>query len=363
MSNQSAPRKSLLTVFALAAATFVALAIGLEAIARTPWVEKALPLRSVGEYQYQFEMKWFRLQEYVKVHGGVDVIILGSSLVNTGVDPEVIARTFSNGTGADLRVFNFGVEGLTVAPNSVLARILVARYHPSLLIFVTEMRDYAANNGLDTETAFLSNPWLRYQSGSFNLTGWAVDHSAALQEYLPYRNWVRSDFFTRLSAYRLQSHETDASGYEPDHRIGQGVDLPPDPNNPVDAFNFTAFRNYQISLRRLLALENVLALGKDGKTAVMVVEMPVSPTAFAYFGGEVVHAQFQEVIASVVQSSDGLFVPWNACSYIPSDGRSDRWHLNQKGAPVFSVCLGEQLVVQSLQPASIIHGLGEASAK
>ncbi len=172
----------------------VIIAMSCEFIGRTPWVERVFPYRSVGNYDYQFEIKWFRLEDYVKQNGGVDVIILGSSLVNTGIDPDVMAETFFEKTGFKLRMFNFGVEGLTVAPNSVTARILMERYHPALLIYVTEMREFVAGSGLAYETPFLTGPWLRYERGDFNITGWLIAHSAGLQHYLPYRNWMRADF-------------------------------------------------------------------------------------------------------------------------------------------------------------------------
>ena len=84
------------------------------------------------------------MQDYVKQHGDVDIIILGSSLVNTGIDPDVVAQTYFEQTGVHPRIFNFGVEGLTIAPNSINARILTNKYHPALLIYVTGMRDYVA---------------------------------------------------------------------------------------------------------------------------------------------------------------------------------------------------------------------------
>jgi hypothetical protein len=363
MGNRPPSRNSLLAALPLAVVIFAAWLALLEIIARTPWAEKALPDRSVGEYNYTFEIKWYGLQKFVEQSGGVDVIVLGNSMVNTGIDPEVISRTYQRETGVHLRIYNFGVDGLTVAPTSVLAGILAAQYRPALLVFVTDMRDYYAGNGLGTELPFLADPWMRYRSGAFNPVGWTIDHSAALQEFLPFRDWTRADFFGTFSHIRFRFADTRASGYEPDHHVGQGIDLPPDPNNPADAKNFTAYQNYEIALSRLLNLESILSLNRAGKPAVLVVEMPVHPTAFAFFGGEAMHQKFQQLIASDVKVSGGEFIPWDACSYIPLEGRSDRWHLNEKGAPIFSSCLGEQLAMGSMQQDSILFRLGMAGGQ
>ncbi|HKJ26128.1 MAG TPA: hypothetical protein VJ965_00700, partial [Anaerolineales bacterium] len=53
------------------------------------------PPASLGSYHYQFEIKWFQLERYVQKHGGVDVILLGSSLVNSGLDPDAINESWT----------------------------------------------------------------------------------------------------------------------------------------------------------------------------------------------------------------------------------------------------------------------------
>lgn len=356
MTRVPLQKKSALTVILSFISFLVIIAASSELVARTPWVEKISPYRSVGNYDYQFEIKWFRLQDYVKQNGGVDVIILGSSMVNTGIDPDVMAEAFFEQTGVKLRIFNFGVEGLTVAPNSVIAGILVERYQPALLIYVTEMREFVAGSGLDYETRFLADPWLRYERGDFNLSGWAVDHSAALQHYLPYQNWMRADFLETQPNYLQRMRVTTASGYELDSKIGQNIDATPDPNNPDDAENFAAYQNFQIDSSRLNNLQSILDLRQTGETTLLVVEMPVHPTFYAFVGGEAVHQQFQQTLTAFVEANGGSFLPAETCNNIPLEGRSNRWHLNYLGAPIFSKCLGQQLsILADQQNTDFVH--------
>jgi hypothetical protein len=315
-----------------------------ELAARTAWAQKAIPYRSFGIFHYQFEIKWFRLQEFARQNGGVDVIVLGSSLVNTGVDPDVMAQAYYEQTGKHLRIFNFGVEGLTIDPNSIVAKMLVDKYHPALLIYVTEMRDFIAGLGLDYQERFLSDPWMEYQQGKINLLGWLLDHSMALQTYLPYRNWMRADFPETIHLYRYRSLNTSTSGYEAENEVGEAIDIPPDPNNPAELKNFETFGNFVTAPSRLQNLESMLALGKNEGTKVLIVEMPVHPTFYIYVGGEAVHKQFQETISSAVTKAGGSFIPAEACGDIPLNGRANRWHLNKMGAPVFSTCLAKELV-------------------
>ena len=358
LQNKSAPTAILIFIIYL-----VILASSSELIARTAWVEEISPYRSVGNNHYQFEFKWFRLQDYVKQNGGVDVIILGSSLVNTGIDPDMMREAFYKQTGVQLRIFNFGVEGLTAAPNSITAGILVERYDPALLIYVTEMREFVAGTGLDYETRFLADPWLRYELGDFNLPGWAVEHSAALQHYLPFRNWMRADFLETFPLYLKRYRDTTASGYELDRLIGVDIDATPDRNNPDDAKNFAAYQNYQIDPGRLGNLKSILDLRNRGETTILVVEMPVHPTFYAFVGGETVHLQFQQTLKALVEASSGVFLPAESCDDIPLEGRSNRWHLNYLGAPIFSECLGQQLSILADQQNTSFVNVNLAGSK
>jgi hypothetical protein len=349
MTQVSQKQKSIWSIFFLTVIFFLALATLLEMLARTSWLERISPFRSVGNFDYQFEIKWFRLQDYVKRHGGVDIILLGSSLVNTGIDPDVMAQVYYEQTGIQLRIFNFGLEGLTVAPNSVNARILVNKYHPALLIYVTSMRDYLVTNGLDYERSFLSSPWIKYQQGDFDPTGWLIDHSMALQHYLPYRNWMRADFPKSMSSYLYRYKNTSFNGYEPELAMGKNVDIPPNPNDPAEAVNFQANASYQVAPSRLKNLQSILFLKKEKGSTVLIVEMPFHPTFYVYVGGDAVHRQFQKTISSIVGSNGGLFIPAEKCNDIPLVGRANRWHLNYLGAPVFSTCLGQHLVILAEQ--------------
>jgi len=320
-----------------------------ELAARTPWAQKTFNYRSVDNFHYQFEIKWFRLQEYVEQNGGVDVIILGSSLVNTGIDPVVMAQAYFEQTGKRLRIFNFGVEGLSITPNSINAKILVDEYHPALVIYVTEMRDFIAGVGLEYEQSFLADPWIQYRQGKINLLGGLIDNSMALQIFLPYRNWMRTDFPQTIHFLRYRSRNTSANGYDPENAMGENVDSPPAANTPAEIENFETYGNYKTAPLRLENLENILSLGKNGRTKVLIVEMPVHPTFYVYVGGEAVHKQFQLTISSIVLKEGGSFIPAESCSAIPLEGRANRWHLNKLGAPAFSTCLGQKLVLLANQ--------------
>jgi hypothetical protein len=308
-----------------------------------------------------FEVKLYLLKGYVAKNGGVDILLIGSSVVNTGLDPDVVAQTLFDLTGKKLRIFNFGVEGLDIVPNSVYAKILVKEFHPALLIFGTIPRDYLASDNADLNAAFLASPWIRYQSGEWNFPGWLIANAAALRHYLPYRNWMRSDFFTIRSIYFYRISRTSASGYEPDHAIVTNLDIPPDPNDPSEIEAFAKYRDYKVDPSRLASLEAILSLQGQGSTRVIVMNLPLEPTFYDYMGGTSVYQQYLRVIETAVVNAGGQFISSNDAPQIPPDGRPDREHLNHIGAPVLSVYLGERLAALAKADGTLFAGTGQGS--
>lgn len=341
------PRKLSILVSLLAVAFFVAFLLILETALQKGFLNKLYTRESLGNYptpmgQY-FDIKWYGLQQYVARNGGVDVILIGSSVVNTGIDPDIVAESYFKLTGTWLRIYNFGVESLDIVPNSVYAKILVQKYHPALLVFGTIPRDFLASDNTDVNQQFLSSPWIEYETGQWNLAGFLIDQSAVLRHYLPYRNWMRSDFLDTLFMIDHRLSRTSSSGYESDYGIDTNLSQPPDPNSPDEQATFVKYHDFKIDQTRLSYLVNILNLQNTGNTRVIVTEMPLDSTFYDYMGGISVYQEYQNEIASVVTASGGIFFPTNGDLQIPANGRPDRMHLNRFGAPVFSTYLGTQL--------------------
>lgn len=323
---------------------FMLLFVGLEFGYRTALLNDFLPVRSIGSYHTQFELKLFKLRDYVAKYGGVDVIIIGNSMVNTGIIPGEIANEYESSTGNQLRIFNFGIEGLTISPISDISQYLANKYHPGTLLVFTEMRDYVHNNGEETEETFDDNAWIQNQLGNWSIEGTLADHSYALQHFLSLRNWSRSDF---LDSYNLAYNRLNAiseTGYEEDSYTATTNSLirEPDPSNVQDAILFKEYQNYKMALDRIEDLKNILALQNEG-TKVILSEMPVYPSYFIYFGDARVRQKYLTTLNRIANQSHSLFVPPVNPSIIPLDGRSDNHHLNYKGAPIYSEALGVQL--------------------
>lgn len=324
-------------------AILLGLFIILEFLARSPAAQRVFPMLSYGNYHAQFEIKWQKLEKFVQENGGVDVILLGNSMVNTGVDPEEFLKNFPDAKEANLRVFNFGVEGFTIVPMVDLATILIDTYNPDTIIFYTEIRDYLAGNGDRVAETLRSGEWLQYRMGNNSLSGLLIDHSVALQSLLSWRNWSRADFLDThlLNLYRWKN--TRPNGYEPELHLVKFTGDYPDPNNEDDKEFYSLYKDYAVDPGRLESLAAFLALEKSG-TRIWITEFPAYPGFYEYFGGQQVYQAYLQTIRQYISEKGGIFIPSIDPDLIPLTGRSDDHHINYLGAEIYSNLLADQFI-------------------
>lgn len=336
------PKLSFLTALWISLLIVLVILSGFEIVSKKVQSATRQPVRSIGNFHTQFETKWFKLKDYVKSNGGVDVLLLGNSMVNTGIDPEVLVDTYQSKTGQALRIFNFGVEGMDLYTNAELAELLVAEFHPKTVIFFTEMREYGPITDPSVPERYKTAAWFQYKLGTFSLEAWTYDHSAAMQYFLPWRNWSRADFPDTMLKNLYRYNQTTAAGYEPDRAYGKDLDVLTDPNDPEQKVLFDRYNNFTPDEESLADFARIVALEEQG-VQVFVTEMPVYRTFYDYFGGEAVHQDFLSVIKEITLKHDGVFINPIDSELIPLIGRVDDHHLNFEGAPVYSELLGTQL--------------------
>lgn len=315
----------------------------LEILVRLPAAKRIFPMRSYGNYHAQFEIKWQKLEEYVQENGGVDVIFLGNSMINTGVDPQEFLASYPDAVEANLRVFNFGVEGFTIVPMVEVARLLIDTYHPDTIIFFTEIRDYMAGNGDQVTDKFRSGTWLQYRLGEGSLSGFFIDRSVAMQSLLSWRNWSRADFLDThlMNLYRWGN--TLVSGYEPERHLVKFTGEYPDPNDEADKEYYSIYQDYTVDPARLESLADFLALEKSG-TRIWITEFPAYPGFYEYFGGQQVYQAYLQTVSQFISDEGGVFIPPIDPDLIPLSGRSDDHHINYLGAEIYSSLLADQFI-------------------
>ncbi len=314
--------------------------IGGELAFREGAFAKSLPLRSHGLANIQFDIKWFKLQEYLKDHEGVDVVFTGSSLVNTGIDPDIIQSLVLQYTGQKVGFFNYGTEGLSLPATLATVEILIDTAHPDVIVLASEMRDYYTESGQELANNYVSSPWVRQRLGYSNFSGWLSDNSVLLQKAYVLRDWMQEDFPETHQLSVRRWHDTSPSGYEPDNHVMYDIEEPIDLSDPQIKAEYDALYGFSVAEERLQALQNIVALCKNTGVQLILLDMPAHPTFFGFFGGETEHAKYLDFIQNFAFENDLILIPAMPYENVPLEGWSDRIHLNRDGVPVFSAYLG-----------------------
>lgn len=329
---------------ALATSIFALLLGAAEVFARSDIFRAPLTAPSMGTRHYEFGPKFAQLEMISKEEGKINCLILGSSMVDLGIDPEVIASTFKEQAGQEIRCFNFAIDALPAAGAAALAEILVTEYEPQLLIYGTDARDYAVRREAEDLTVILDSNWIRYRQGIFTLDGWLLQNSYLyrFRNHLP--QLLRFDFEDTLRSN--QRGRITKYGFTPVSKTGAQVTTPPDLNDDAYLlqYYFGLLSDYEMQSANLAGLERILDLSEPA-LKVAIVEMPVPETYFYFFGnGRQDYQVFIDRVSHLAATKNVPFWQSTPLRFIPDEGWVDYSHMNTKGARIFSAWLGQRLV-------------------
>lgn len=318
--------------FALALCILGLIAGASEAAARL-WLDGSSVPVAVGSANTTFDQKIGLLDDLAAREGGVDCILLGSSVVLNSLDPALIAEGYTAQTGQPLACFNFGIPALTARTGGPIAELLVERYRPRLLVYGLTLRAVAegASESGRIYGDITGTPWVRYERGAFSVTGWLTAHSSAFRHYLAYRNWMKHEFANRLSEHK----RAPRSGYAPF--------VSTRPLDPATINTPPYFDPFTFSPEELAGLDRVLAL--HGQTQVVLVDMPL-PQFFReqFAGGAGAYARYIDELGARAAAGGVPLWQTNPLDMIPGDGwAQDGQHVNATGARILSRWLGERL--------------------
>jgi hypothetical protein len=297
----------------------------LEIMVRMHALQAQLTTPPMGSGHYQLGQKLAYLDSQVQKNGRMDCIVIGSSMVDVGFDPEAFARGYREIKGQDIRCFNFGIDSSSAASTHAIARIMLEDYHPRLLIIGTDARDYVVPQDALEIAVLMDAPWIKYRLGDFSLEGWLMD----ISYFYRYRQHLN-----RLLRFNYEGTLLDASnhnesllpnGYTTLEMVSAHVNHPPDPNND----------SYEV--------EQTLASNKSD-VQILVVEMPVSDGYYYFFGnGKDDQRQFVHAICTLAARYQVPFWQTGSMDLILDNEWADYGHVNRKGAEHFSSWLGSQV--------------------
>ncbi len=323
----------------------VLLASVIEWLVRQDIFQTPMTTPQMGSSHYEMGQKLAYLDRQIKQNGPVDCLMVGSSMVDVGFDPEAFEKAYQEITGKNIQCFNFGLDASSAASTQAIAKILVEDYHPRLLIVGTDARDYVLPREDPDVSVILDTPWVQYRLGNFSLDGWLLEKSYFYRYRQHLNRLLRFDLKDTLVKDTFFAYELRPNGLNVISKIATDSNDPPDPNDQSYQVQYYGriFKSYQVLDLNLEALKQTLALQSPGMQ-VVVVEMPVPDGYYYFFGnGSEDHGKFIQSVKTLTAMQEVPFWQTEPLNNIPDNGWSDYTHMNTTGADVFSSWLGRQV--------------------
>ncbi|MBW4495555.1 MAG: hypothetical protein KME26_21215 [Oscillatoria princeps RMCB-10] len=103
---------------------------------------------------------------YLEVYGPPDILIVGSSRSLQGVDPVILRDGLASNGYADLKIFNFGINGATAQVIDLLLReILTPEQLPRMIVWADGVRAFNSGRADRTYKAIVASPGYQRLSG------------------------------------------------------------------------------------------------------------------------------------------------------------------------------------------------------
>jgi len=318
---------------------FLAVVVALlEGVVRTDLARDLLPAPSLGIGHRFLDLKFETMDRLAENEGPVHCVFLGTSQMAVALNPEEFSSSFRQVTGRPVRAFNFGIAGISLPSYQQLLDIMVTDYHPRLVVVGVFPPNFSADEKEGAQSRIRASQWLRYRLGQFSPEGWLIEHLRLYRYILRARQWLEQPDLDAL----VQASERLMSPYGFTNFPNRANTRPliPDPRRLRRFKKMLA--EFAVADSRLEELDRLLAT--DGRTDLVVVEMPVHPLFRSlYAGGERDHHRTMEIIAHRVRARGIPFIPADN----PEFERDDMWlqtnHMNARGAEFFSRWLGGEI--------------------
>lgn len=322
----------------LAAIFLLILLVLAETAARTNFVREALPAPSIASGHRKLDLKLFAIDKLTREEGRVDCIFLGGSDVNAAINPGLFSRVFEQQTGQKLICFNFGLAGFIPPGAALMAKILVERYRPRLLVWGFSPVSFGDDFKKRPEVIVIRTPWCRYQLGDFNFEGWLTEKSHAYRYFLRFRTWLeRPDYSDELSN---REGRISKYGYLKAERAEKFMPFKRD-KEKANRYR-KILSNFDMAAESIAALEQILRL--TAHTTIILADIPVHPRLFMlHEKGIGIYRKTASYIKKRAGQKGVLFLSTNRFDFIPEKGFKDIIHMNTIGSGIFSRWLAKKI--------------------
>jgi hypothetical protein len=313
-----------------------------ELLVRMPGAESVLPDESYGSSHAHFNTQLSRIRARVQQDGRLDCIFMGDSQVLHDIDPALVEAQLSGRLNRPVRCQNFGLGGMSLLGADQLARILIERFQPRVVVLGVSELSFIHSSMDSSGLSIFSSPWVQQQLGKPSLDGWLFENSSAYRHYLGATARVFDNF--------VQNPEIQPDGYSVKFADKSTMSL---------ADQVVYFKQYYsrptVSQSHLDAFGEMLALD-SARTRIAVVEMPIDPQYFSL--NKPLQRHFDEYRQRLQQTAlaAGISVWLTQDSLkLPEDAWHDLIHLARPGTLVISPWIADQLASILMDPGTTLN--------
>ena len=274
---------------------------------------------NLGSGNIDFDLKVKYLDEYVEQNGAIECLIMGSSLVDYGVDPDIFYSHYAEITGEDLYCFNFGIGGSKANEMPFLMEFVITRYHPDTIIYATWPRDYLfLGDSLD------KSAWIDYQTGLRSARGWLVSNIKTIQ----FVHTTLNMLWHNDAIEKAQLLNTLENGY---YRIYKTI--PPGTTSTTPMPYLPHKENFS-------SLEEIVTLTQENDINLYIVAIPARIES-----GKYTPRLYNRLGADITKKTGEPYISLdkNLLSQLSSDNYFDEYHMNASNAAIYSRWLAEKI--------------------
>lgn len=296
-----------------------------------PWIISKLPPPSPG-LSYIFPEVGVKFERYFSLRR-INCLFFGSSMVDAGLDPEILEGKLNIHNNPTLKCMNFGLSGAMVESSSKVSQTLVNWQSTDVIIFGISPIEF--DEKMQDLRKMTNRPVFEMQTNS-KIERWLLNRFRLPWFYFGLVNRKDKGFVKTQRDYEnlLNSRGFRVSNKSNDFDIEK------------EEFRLHDFNMNQVDFD---ALEEVIKTAQAKGIKIIVIEMPVMPSYFPLMvegGGPMYEQRFIKPIQKLLQS--------NGLSLIrtqPIIGElldDEHWinenHMNYQGANIFTTYLADQIL-------------------
>lgn len=251
-------------------------------------------------------------------------------MANNGLNPTHIEDVYKEKTGISINCFNIGMPALTLDASGPVAKALAHRFQPRLLVFILSPRDFVPKYG-EVYRHIASSAWVKQNLGETSLKGWAVNSSFSYRYLLAFQYWLNPANREKII---ISSDVISPRGFTPVY----GFRTPSQVYGTQPDYDFYD-ADFQKGLAHLLQVQN-------DDVNLLIIDAPIQPDYYPIYleSPEIYRKSYITPLENALAPSKiPLWLTDKLSQTIPNEAWYDPMHVNEKGVPVFSIWLGEEL--------------------